>query len=155
MRELERDTSPAVAPDAAREPIVVIGRGRVGGALSKSAAGAGLAVTQIGREADPDALAGARVALICVPDTEIEAAALAIAGRAPSLAFAGHTSGACSLEPLAPLAESGAEPFSLHPLQTVPDPGSSLAGAPAAISGASPAALALARDLAEAVGMRP
>jgi predicted short-subunit dehydrogenase-like oxidoreductase (DUF2520 family) len=159
MRELERetprDTPTSATADAAHEPILLIGRGRLGGALARAAEAAGIGAALIGREADPSTYADAEVALLCVADAEIANAAATLAGRAPRLRFAGHTSGACGLGPLEPLAEAGAALFSLHPLQTVPDPESSIAGAPAAIDGSSREALETARRLGSALGMRP
>jgi predicted short-subunit dehydrogenase-like oxidoreductase (DUF2520 family) len=52
-------------------------------------------------------------------------------------------------------AEQGAGTFSLHPLQTFPDGATPVEGTPAAIAGSSAEALAFARALAEALGMRP
>ena len=82
---------------------------------------------------------------LCVPDGEIaNAAALVEPGP-----LVGHCSGATGLEPLSPH-----EAFSLHPLMTVTADGARFAGAGAAIAGASDRALALARELAEALGLR-
>jgi predicted short-subunit dehydrogenase-like oxidoreductase (DUF2520 family) len=67
----------------------------------------------------------------------------------------GHTSGATRLDALEPAVRRGAEAFSLHPLQTVPEPGTDLTGAPCAVAGSTPAALAFATELAETLGMRP
>src|SRR5206468_5642553 len=63
--------------------------------------------------------------------------------------------GATGLEALAAATARGAEAFSLHPLQTVPDPEAEIAGASCAIAGSAPTALELARTLAETLGMRP
>jgi predicted short-subunit dehydrogenase-like oxidoreductase (DUF2520 family) len=60
-----------------------------------------------------------------------------------------HCSGATTLAPLAPH-----EAFSLHPLMTIPGPDAVLAGAPCAVAGTTPAALAAAETLAAALGMR-
>ena len=73
----------------------------------------------------------------------------------PPLRFVGHLSGATALDALAPARERGAEAFSLHPLQTIPDGDADLTGAPCAVSGSSAAALRLAERLAERLGMRP
>jgi predicted short-subunit dehydrogenase-like oxidoreductase (DUF2520 family) len=62
----------------------------------------------------------------------------------------GHCSGATGLEALAPH-----EGFSLHPLMTVTADGARFAGAGAAIAGATPRALQLAKQLAHALGLRP
>ncbi|WP_245604248.1 DUF2520 domain-containing protein [Patulibacter minatonensis] len=83
-----------------------------------------------------------------MPDAAIADAAGAITVRPDRLV--GHCSGATTLAPLAPHTA-----FSLHPLMTVPDGRTSLAGAPCAIAGSSSAALALAERLGTACGMRP
>ena len=125
-------------------PVAIVGRGRLGGALTTALRGAGLAVEgPFGRGADG---AAADIVLLCVPDGEIAAAA---AGIAPGR-LVGHCSGATTLAPLA-----GHEAFSLHPLMTVPEHGASFAGATAAIAGATARALDAARALAGALGMRP
>jgi predicted short-subunit dehydrogenase-like oxidoreductase (DUF2520 family) len=126
--------------------IGIVGRGRVGTALASGLRAAGYRVDgPAGRGEVPDG----DVLLLCVPDSEIEAAAEAAAGRA---AFVGHTSGAT---PLTALEASGAERFGLHPLQTIAPAGVELTGAGAGIAGSSPRALAVARELAEALGMEP
>jgi predicted short-subunit dehydrogenase-like oxidoreductase (DUF2520 family) len=55
------------------------------------------------------------------------------------------------------LLAAGLEAFSLHPLMTVPHGAGpeQLAGAPAAVAGSTPRALATAHALARAAGMRP
>jgi predicted short-subunit dehydrogenase-like oxidoreductase (DUF2520 family) len=155
MRELERNLTDTHQRSAALPPIVVIGRGRVGGSLASAAAVAGLDVRQVGRDDLDAGCAEAEIALICVPDDEIVAVAERVATHAPRLRLVGHTSGATGLEALAPCVTAGAVPFSLHPLQTVPDDRVSLAGSPAAIASSDPAALATAAELAEALEMRP
>lgn len=155
MRELERDPSHTPTPNQALPPIAVIGRGRVGGSVASNAAVAGLDVRQAGREKFDDACAEAEAALLCVPDGEIEAAATRAADHVPPLRFVGHTSGATGLDALAAARAAGAEVFSLHPLQTIPDDRTSTAGAPAAIAGSGPEALEFARALAEGLDMRP
>jgi predicted short-subunit dehydrogenase-like oxidoreductase (DUF2520 family) len=122
------------------ERVQVIGSGRVGSALIARLRERGVAVG----EDDPD------VVLLCVPDT-------AIADVAQSLAAAdswvGHVSGATPLAALDPHERR----FSLHPLQTFDRSGdpAQLDGAWAAISGETDEALAVARELAETLGLRP
>lgn len=120
--------------------ISVIGRGRLGTALAR-ALDAG---EPLGRGSDG---AGADVVLLCVPDTEIADAAACVAPAPGRLV--GHCSGATTLEPLAPH-----EAFSLHPLMSVPAAGASFAGAPCAVAGSTPRALAAARALAARLDMR-
>ncbi len=119
-----------------------IGAGRLGRALVSALNAAGAEVAgPLGRGANGD---GYGAVLLCVPDGEIaRAAALVKPGR-----FVGHCSGATGLEVLA-----GHEAFSLHPLMTVTAEGANLAGAGAAIAGSTPAALELARRLAERLGL--
>ena len=136
-------------------PIVIVGRGRVGGAVHRAAEGAGLDSTWAGRDDLDDAARGAAVALLCVPDAEIAAASAAVVAAAPEIRFVGHTSGATGLIELGAATSAGARAFSLHPLQTVPDESAELVGCPAAIAGADAEAQELARDLAERLGMRP
>ncbi len=147
MRELERDFS--TEPPCAR--LTIVGRGRLGTALAAAAAAAGIAVDgPHGREPhgrgphvcrDPSSLV-----LLCVPDGQIGAAAALI----PPDRLVGHCSGATSLDPL-----TGHEAFSMHPLMTVTPDGARFEGAGAAIAGSTPRALALARQLASTLGMRP
>jgi predicted short-subunit dehydrogenase-like oxidoreductase (DUF2520 family) len=122
--------------------VAVVGAGRLGTALADALRDAGLAVDgPLGRGATA---AGADVALLCVPDAEIAAAAACLAPGA----LAGHCSGASTLAPL-----GAREALSLHPLMTVTPAGARFAGATAAVAGSSPLALALARSLAGALGM--
>ncbi|HEX8743861.1 MAG TPA: DUF2520 domain-containing protein [Thermoleophilaceae bacterium] len=150
----------------------------MGHALAAGLARAGYAVDgPAGRDEVP---AGDAV-LLCVPDSEIEAACSVVAGRA---ALVGHTSGATPLAALDAAAAHGAAVFGLHPLQTVAGgggeaatdaapgsaadsaPGSAadssadsaaaaLRGAGCAIAGSSPRAADVARELALALGMTP
>jgi predicted short-subunit dehydrogenase-like oxidoreductase (DUF2520 family) len=126
----------------------VVGSGRLGTALAAGLSAAGMRVEgPAGRGEVPRGEA----IVLCVPDSEIGAAAAVVAGAAP---FVGHTSGAT---PLAALEPSGAQAFALHPLQTVAT-GSGpelFRGAGCAVAGSSPQAVELARSLAEALGMRP
>jgi predicted short-subunit dehydrogenase-like oxidoreductase (DUF2520 family) len=140
MRELERDPS----DDPSCCSLAIVGQGRLGTALAAALSDAGWTVEgPLGRGADA---AGEEAVLLCVPDDQIEPAASLIApGR-----LVGHCSGATGLEALAPH-----EAFSLHPLMTVTADGARFAGAGAAIAGATPRALALAKALAQALELRP
>jgi predicted short-subunit dehydrogenase-like oxidoreductase (DUF2520 family) len=141
MRELERDSS-SDTPGCRR--LAIVGRGRVGYALATSLEHAGYEIDgPLGRGA---AAAGAGTVLLCVPDAEIAAAGKLIAPER----LVGHCSGATRLDVLAPH-----EAFSLHPLMTVTAEGAEFAGAGASIAGSTPRALALAGELARAIGMRP
>src|SRR5207249_4857179 len=108
MRELERIADhphPSLPRDATA--VAVVGAGRMGRALSAALARAGYEVGEpAGRGEVP---AGCDAILLCVPDSEIAAAAEVVAGAAP---FVGHTSGATPLSALDP---AGAQAFGLHP----------------------------------------
>jgi predicted short-subunit dehydrogenase-like oxidoreductase (DUF2520 family) len=141
MRELERDST-SETPACGR--LAVVGRGRVGRALSEALRNAGFDVDgPLGRGADTG---NADYVLVCVPDGEIARAAANIAPGP----LVGHCSGATGLEPLEPH-----EAFSIHPLMTVTAEGAKFAGAGAAIAGSTPRAVAFATTVAYALGMRP
>jgi predicted short-subunit dehydrogenase-like oxidoreductase (DUF2520 family) len=122
------------------ERVHVIGAGRVGSAVSARLRERGVAVDA----EDPD------VVLLCVPDTAIaEVARQLPSGRA----WMGHVSGATPLAALEPHECR----FSLHPLQTFDRSGdpSQFDGAWAALSGDGDEALAIARELAQLLGLQP
>jgi predicted short-subunit dehydrogenase-like oxidoreductase (DUF2520 family) len=148
MRELERDD----LPTSLSKPLVVVGRGRVGGSLIRAAEAAGIEVRSAGHDEIAAACAGAGAVLLCVPDDAIAATA---ADVPEGPAFVGHVSGAGTLNLLAEAAARGARAFSLHPLQTFADGETTVADTPAAIAGADQEALRFARELAESLGMRP
>jgi predicted short-subunit dehydrogenase-like oxidoreductase (DUF2520 family) len=155
MRELEREQNTDTREAVALPPLAVIGPGRVGRSLVRAASDAGLAVSLSGRR---DALAAgeqAEIALLCVPDAAIEDACDAIAAAVPPLRFVGHTSGATGLEAVSATSARGARAFSLHPLQTIPDGESVLAGIPCAVAGSDAEALRVATALAERLRLRP
>jgi predicted short-subunit dehydrogenase-like oxidoreductase (DUF2520 family) len=160
MRELERDPSASI-PAGMR--LAVVGRGRLGSALTAALTAAGCDVTGpfgrgfTGHRCDEHRCDEHRrdehsrdeqvadAVLLCVPDGQIEAAAsLIVPGP-----LVGHCSGATTLAPLTPH-----EAFSLHPLMTVTSHGARFAGAGAAIAGSTARATALAAGLASVLGMR-
>lgn len=121
------------------ERIHVIGSGRVGSAVTARLRERGVALS----EDDAD------VVLLCVPDTAIADVAR---GETPGRGWIGHVSGATPLAALEPHERR----FSLHPLQTFDrsgDPGQ-LDGAWAAVTGETADAVAVARELAELLGLR-
>ena len=122
------------------ETVHVIGSGRVGSAIAARLRERGVAVA----DADPDAI------LLCVPDTAISDVSRR---QAPGRAWIGHVSGATPLVALEPHMRR----FSLHPLQTFDRSGDprQLDGAWAAITGETGEAQAVARELAETLGLRP
>jgi predicted short-subunit dehydrogenase-like oxidoreductase (DUF2520 family) len=117
----------------------VIGSGRVGSAVAARLRERGVVVG----EDDPD------VVLLCVPDTAISDVSRCLT---PGRAWVGHVSGATPLAALEPHERR----FSLHPLQTFDRSGdpSQLDGAWAAVTGETEEALAVARGLAEILGLR-
>jgi predicted short-subunit dehydrogenase-like oxidoreductase (DUF2520 family) len=147
MRELERNFShsPTSLPRESTG-VGVVGRGRLGTALAAALREAGYRVA--GPAGRGDVPAG-DVLLLCVPDSEIAAAAEGVAGAAP---FVGHTSGATPLTALEP---SGAALFGLHPLQTVAASGARFAGCGCAVAGSTQRALELAEQIATDLGMAP
>lgn len=120
----------------------IVGRGRMGSALSAVLAESGVDVTLSGRGATGQ---GAELVLLTVPDAAIsEAARLIVPG--PVVA---HLSGATGLEPLG--ARDG---FSLHPLTSVTGPGHRFEGVPAALAASSERGRSAANWLAERLGVR-
>lgn len=129
--------------------VSVVGSGRLGRVLAAALGQAGYEVAgPLGRGEQPPR---ADVALLCVPDSEIRSAADALAGSARMV---GHTSGAT---PVSALAAAGAEQFGMHPLQTFAghEGPRHLLGVGCAMTGSSPAALDVARELALTLGMVP
>jgi predicted short-subunit dehydrogenase-like oxidoreductase (DUF2520 family) len=123
------------------ETATIIGRGRVGAAVA-----ARLAEREVEVRDEGDA----EVVLVCVPDSAIADVAR---GLTPGRGWIGHVSGATPLSALDPHTRR----FSLHPLQTFtrargPE---QLDGAFAAVTGESSEAIAIARELAELLGLTP
>ena len=134
------------SPGHASPSVAIVGAGRLGTALARALGAAGVEVEgPLGRGAEPRS----GIVLLCVPDGEIARAAERVGKR-----FVGHVSGAT---PLTALAASGGEAFGLHPLQTFAggEGAEAFAGVGCAIAGTTPAALAVAHDLAERLAMTP
>jgi predicted short-subunit dehydrogenase-like oxidoreductase (DUF2520 family) len=124
--------------------IAIVGGGRMGRALTAALGAAGVSASgPHGRGFDG---VGADAVLLCVPDGQIVSAAAAVAPGP----LVGHCSGATGLDVLTPH-----ESFALHPLMTITRQGGDFRGAGAAVAGTSDRALALATELARALGMRP
>lgn len=124
----------------------VIGTGRAGGAIAARLRDRGVAVTT-GRDVATDA----ELVVLAVPDAAIPE----VAQRVQPGPWVAHVSGATRLAALHP--HPAERRFSVHPLQTLttergPE---QLDGAWAAISAETDDALARARELAEALGLRP
>src|SRR3954467_5673499 len=125
--------------------IAIVGRGRLGPALARALSATGHRVDgPLGRGFDG---ADAGIALLCVPDAEIGAAAAAIAPRDGLIV--GHCSGATGLDALAPH-----EALGPPALMTVTKAGAAFAGAGCAVAGRRPRAHAAARSPARPLGMR-
>lgn len=155
--------------------IAIVGPGRLGSALARSLHTAGYCVSEIicrDRSSLPRARAvactvGARattrtgakldadIAWLCVPDSQIESLASALAPRSRKGKIALHSSGVLTSEVLAPLSKAGASVASAHPLMTfvrgaVPD----LSKVPFAIEGDA-AAVRTATQVVRRLGARP
>ena len=156
MRDLKRGDpiTPSAQAPVAIATLAVVGRGRVGGSIAMAAKRAGIDVVTAGRD-DLGDVGAADAALLCVPDSEIENAAIALAQAPANLRLVGHTSGATGLAALDAVTAGGAAVFSLHPLQTIPDAGAEFTGCPCAIAGSDADALAFARAVAERLEMVP
>jgi predicted short-subunit dehydrogenase-like oxidoreductase (DUF2520 family) len=122
------------------ERVHVIGSGRVGSAVTARLRERGVSVG----DDDPD------VVLLCVPDTAIADVSRCLA---PGRGWVGHVSGATPLAALEPHERR----FSVHPLQTFDRSGdpAQFDGAWAAVTGETGEALAVAREVAETLGLRP
>jgi predicted short-subunit dehydrogenase-like oxidoreductase (DUF2520 family) len=158
-----RDSSTSSRDSSTRPRLGVIGAGRLGTALAAALGQAGYPTEGPARRGEVPH--GCHALLLCVPDSEIGAAARAAAGAAP---FVGHTSGATPLSamtppppsamtaaPLSPQTAAGGGLFGLHPLQSFTGEESlqAFAGAGCAIAGTNPQALELARRIAADLGM--
>jgi predicted short-subunit dehydrogenase-like oxidoreductase (DUF2520 family) len=139
MRELDRQ----MTEDDLLGRCAVVGRGRLGPAVTRAMRDAGLDVEgPLARGAEA---ARAGLVLLCVPDGEIAAASACIApGR-----LVGHCSGATGLAVL-----GHEQAFGLHPLMTVTEQGARFAGAGCAVAGSTDRARRAATALAERLGMR-
>jgi predicted short-subunit dehydrogenase-like oxidoreductase (DUF2520 family) len=125
--------------------IGIIGPGRLGRSLAALLTEAGRTVVLAGRG---DQVPDAPAVLLTVPDRAIAD----VAATVPIGRIVLHCSGACEVEVLRPHRPAG----SLHPLMTFPGPEIALpdlADVPAAIAG-DPEALAFAKDIVDALGMR-
>lgn len=152
--------------------LAILGPGRLGQGLGLALRRRGFAVTLWGRRAREvppplvlslgpvgDAVAGAEIVLLAVPDDAITsvAAELAASGALDRRHVVLHLSGLLGRSALAPLEGSGAALGSFHPLQTIADAGTAaerLRGAYAAVEG-DPEAIAAAERLAATLRLTP
>ncbi|APH43713.1 hypothetical protein BMW26_01145 [Microbacterium sp. 1.5R] len=133
-------STPVLAPDTT---IAIVGAGRLGGVLARALRAAGFGV--LGPLRRDDRMPDADLALLCVPDSAI--AAVAFAAR-PHARLVAHVSGAT------PLADVD---FSIHPLQTFTgtETPEVFRGIGVAVDARTPEALAVAEQLATALGATP
>jgi len=123
--------------------IAIVGAGRLGGVLARAVRAAGFVV--LGPLRRDDRVPDVDIALLCVPDSAVAAAAFAVR---PHTRLVAHVSGATPLSDV---------DFSLHPLQTFtgnesPDV---FRGVGVAVDGRTPDALEVAEQLARALGANP
>lgn len=154
----------------ARPPrLVIVGFGRVGGALVTGLKRAGWSVTVLPRSqdsvrraaragarlADHDDLRAAHLCLLAVPDAQVASAAeLVLEDLGPQTALV-HCSGALTLTAFGKAAIDSKHPLgSFHPLAAISDPSDSFEGHTAALAATSPALLELLGELASALQMR-
>jgi predicted short-subunit dehydrogenase-like oxidoreductase (DUF2520 family) len=167
MENRRRPKSAGIVTASARRPrVVVVGAGRLGGALARSLAARRWPVRVLSRSeegrrrlaslglkpATAEDLAQARVALLCVPDKAVPQVAQELArtlGRGAALV---HCAGALPLQALG--APRGRATGSFHPLCAVSDPRDSLAGHAVALSTPSRTLKATLRRMAQALELR-
>jgi predicted short-subunit dehydrogenase-like oxidoreductase (DUF2520 family) len=135
--------------------IAIVGAGTVGTAVAVRWASAGHAIVGVsGREetsaraeawlpgvpvaAIAEAVRGAAVVAVAVPDAAMEAVASEIAGAIEPGTAVLHVSGALGLDVLDPIVAAGGVPLAVHPLQTFAD----VAGAIEALAGSAVAVTA-------------
>ena len=153
-------------PRSTRPPVVIVGAGRLGGALGLALASKRWPVRlhsrgTEGREraealglkpASPADLRRARVVLLCVPDAAVPTVAGELSATLPRTAALVHTAGALSLDALG--TARGRARGSFHPLCAVSSSRDSLAGHAVAVSTPSRALRDMLRRMAEDVGLQ-
>lgn len=158
------DAAHASPAKARRARVVIVGAGRLGGALALALQAKRWPVRvysrdDAGRERTralglkPATLADlekARVCVLCVPDAAVPSVSQALSLELPSSVALVHTAGALPLSALE--TQRGRAVGSFHPLCAVSSARDSLAGHTAAISTRSPALRALLQRMAEDVG---
>lgn len=151
---------------ATRRPrVVVVGSGRLGGALARSLSARRWPVRVLSRTvegrlraqslglkpATPKDLAQAGVALLCVPDKAVSEVAQDLAQTLGKGAALVHCAGALSLQALG--APRGRATGSFHPLCAVSDPRASLSGHSVALSTRSRTLKAVLQQMAKDLGL--
>jgi predicted short-subunit dehydrogenase-like oxidoreductase (DUF2520 family) len=147
--------------------VVVVGMGRLGGALALALAGRRWPVRVLSRaeegrrraealgltSATRKDLTRARVCLLCVPDAAVPSVARELGARLPRGVALVHCAGALPLTALGPA--RGRALGSFHPLCAVSDPRDPLTGHTVALSTRSRALREVLRRMAADVGLRP
>ena len=109
--------------------VVILGAGRLGGALHRALNRSGFSSTLISKPRTPlaelnakEVLGRADVAFLCVPDAQVAAAAEAHAEVFHPGQIVAHCAGALTLEALRSVSERGIDVGSLHPLCAIASP---------------------------------
>ncbi|SHK86332.1 Rossmann-like and DUF2520 domain-containing protein [Rhodothermus profundi] len=163
---------------AAHRPVLaIVGAGAVGRALGRALRAAGYSIAAVLSRSQEAARALAaqvaapvasgaledlpgevRLVFCCVPDDVLPGLAeqLALVPHDWPHTVVAHTSGALPAQVLAPVGRRGAALLSFHPVQSFPRQGAvpSLAGIAIGLEG-DPQAVALGREVAQALGARP
>ena len=141
--------------------IVILGAGRLGGALHRALTRAGFSSALASRPKTPlavgntrELLSKAAIVFLCVPDAQIGAAAAQYADAFHPGQLVAHCAGALTLSPLEPAARRGVDIGSLHPLCAIASPETSFLGIHAAVAGSDAVRQQLS-EVAKAAGMIP
>jgi predicted short-subunit dehydrogenase-like oxidoreductase (DUF2520 family) len=155
--------------------IAIVGAGTVGTAVGVAWAGAGHRIVAVaGRQETvsraktwlpgvpvlpiADAVAGAELVAIGVPDEVLPAIVSTVASEVPRGVDVLHLSGASGLDVLEPAVEAGARPLAVHPLQTFADVAGALEtlpGCAVAVTAADDDGFVLGETLGRDLGGRP
>ncbi len=149
--------------------VVIVGYGRVGGALAKALKKAGWSVSVLPRSqdsvrraalsgmrlADHDDLRAAQLCLLAVPDAQVANAAELVLEDLSAQTPLVHLSGALTLAAFGrPTIDSGRPLGSFHPLAAISDPSDSFAGHTASLAATNEPLLVTLRMLATTLSMR-
>lgn len=133
---------------------MVVGRGRVGGALTRAWRASGLKVRNVSHLQLATGRFAGSLLVLAVPDRAIETCAAHLASRTSLPAAVVHVAGALDRSSLSALEARGVATGVLHPLLAIPHPRTPLTGATARIEGPPGLRRRLA-SLARQSGMRP
>lgn len=159
-------------PYVSDAPLAIIGAGRVGTSLglllnraghritacaARSSKTLDVAVRLLGSQGTTklsEAVSGAEIVMISVPDDAVDGVARELAPHMDEGTFVFHTAGSKGVAPLAPLEEVGANVAAIHPLQAIPSTEAGLERIPGSFFGVTTSHLDWATGLVEAVGGR-